>query len=254
MGRRGRLLARAAGHGPVHGHPQGPERSARRSGCSAPKRSSPPGSPTGRRSSACSRRRSPSVARSSSPSSRRGSSAASSPTARSASCSPTRHRGGRSSSPRRSSSAIWALADLGLGAGAWPRHRRARRPAGLVFDRMPSATVAAIAVAAVLTIGLQTGAAFFAGVGRGYIAPLAWTIAMIVLAQILTVLGWGSWFPWSVPAHPGRSRRGAGRAGHGRCRRCRGVLSCSRASGPRSHGGSAPTRRGEQRGPIGTLR
>jgi ABC-2 type transport system permease protein len=23
---------------------------------------------------------------------------------------------------------------------------------------------------------------------------------MIVLAQILTVLGWGSWFPWSVPA------------------------------------------------------
>jgi len=61
-------------------------------------------------------------------------------------------------------------------------------------------TVAAIAVAAILTIGLQTWAAFFAGVGRGYIAPLAWTIAMIVLAQILTVLGWGSWFPWSVPA------------------------------------------------------
>ncbi len=62
------------------------------------------------------------------------------------------------------------------------------------------ATVAAIALAAILTIGLQTGAAFFAGVGRGYIAPLAWTVAMIVLAQILTVLGWGSWFPWSVPA------------------------------------------------------
>ena len=61
-------------------------------------------------------------------------------------------------------------------------------------------TVAAIAVAAILAIGLQTWAAFFAGVGRGYIAPLAWTIAMIVLAQILTVLGWGSWFPWSVPA------------------------------------------------------
>ena len=34
------------------------------------------------------------------------------------------------------------------------------------------ATVAAIALAAVLTIVLQTGAAFFAGVGRGYIAPL----------------------------------------------------------------------------------
>ena len=61
-------------------------------------------------------------------------------------------------------------------------------------------TIAAIAVAVVLTIGLQTGAAFFAGVGRGYIAPLAWAVAMIAASQVLTVLGWGSWFPWSVPA------------------------------------------------------
>lgn len=63
-----------------------------------------------------------------------------------------------------------------------------------------SATVAAIALAAALTIALQTGAAFFAGVGRGYIAPLAWTVAVIVVSQVLTVLGWGAWFPWSVPA------------------------------------------------------
>jgi ABC-2 type transport system permease protein len=62
------------------------------------------------------------------------------------------------------------------------------------------ATVAAIALAAILTIALQSGAAFFAGVGRGYLAPLAWTVAMIVAAQVLTVLGWGAWFPWSVPA------------------------------------------------------
>ena len=62
------------------------------------------------------------------------------------------------------------------------------------------ATVAAIAAAALLTIALQTGAAFFAGVGRGYIAPLAWTVAMIVVSQVLTVLGWGAWFPWSIPA------------------------------------------------------
>jgi ABC-2 type transport system permease protein len=61
-------------------------------------------------------------------------------------------------------------------------------------------TVGAIALAAILTIGLQTWAGFFAGIGRGYIAPLAWTVGMIVLAQILTVLGWGSWFPWSAPA------------------------------------------------------
>lgn len=64
----------------------------------------------------------------------------------------------------------------------------------------PGTTVTAIALAAVLTLTLQTGAAFFAGVGRGYIAPLAWTVAMIVVSQVLTVLGWGAWFPWSVPA------------------------------------------------------
>jgi ABC-2 type transport system permease protein len=61
-------------------------------------------------------------------------------------------------------------------------------------------TVASIGLAATLTIGLQAGAAFFAGVGRGYIAPLAWTVALVVASQILTVLGWGSWFPWAVPA------------------------------------------------------
>jgi ABC-2 type transport system permease protein len=64
----------------------------------------------------------------------------------------------------------------------------------------PGMTVAAIALAAILTIALQTVAAFFAGVGRGYIAPLAWTVAVIVVAQVVTVLGWGSSFPWSVPA------------------------------------------------------
>ena len=57
-----------------------------------------------------------------------------------------------------------------------------------------------IAFAAMLTIALLGWAAFFASVGRGYIAPLAWTVAMIALAQVLTVLGWGAWFPWAVPA------------------------------------------------------
>ncbi len=95
--------------------------------------------------------------------------------------------------------AIWGLAisawvlALGLAIGAL---------IGLPgwSDSDAGATVVAIAFAAGLTIVLQTGAAFFAGVGRGYIAPLAWTIAMIVVAQVLTVLGWGAWFPWSVPA------------------------------------------------------
>ena len=62
------------------------------------------------------------------------------------------------------------------------------------------ATVAGIALAAVLTVALLGWAAFFASVGRGYIAPLAWTVGMVALSQILTVLGWGAWFPWAIPA------------------------------------------------------
>ena len=95
--------------------------------------------------------------------------------------------------------AIWGIAIsawvlvLGMGVGAlvglpdW-----SQADAGV--------TVAAIGLAVILTIGLQTGAAFFAGVGRGYIAPLAWSVGMIVASQVMSVLGWGSWFPWSVPA------------------------------------------------------
>jgi ABC-2 type transport system permease protein len=60
--------------------------------------------------------------------------------------------------------------------------------------------IGAIGLGAILTIALQGGTAFFAGVGRGYIAPLAWAVATIVASQILAVLGWGAWFPWSVPA------------------------------------------------------
>jgi len=51
-----------------------------------------------------------------------------------------------------------------------------------------------------LTIALQTTTAFVAGVGRGYIPPLAWAVLMIFFSQIFSVLGWGAWFPWAVPA------------------------------------------------------
>ena len=53
---------------------------------------------------------------------------------------------------------------------------------------------------ALLTIALQPFTAFFASVGRGYIAGLAWAVLTIFIAQILAVLGWGASFPWAVPA------------------------------------------------------
>jgi ABC-2 type transport system permease protein len=57
-----------------------------------------------------------------------------------------------------------------------------------------------IAAAAILTIGLQSFTAFFAGVGRGYIPALGWAFFTVFLAQVLATLGWGAWFPWAVPA------------------------------------------------------
>lgn len=59
---------------------------------------------------------------------------------------------------------------------------------------------ATIAFAALLTIGLQGMTAFFAGVGHGYIAPLAWAVGTVAASQVLAALGWGAWFPWAVPA------------------------------------------------------
>jgi ABC-2 type transport system permease protein len=42
-------------------------------------------------------------------------------------------------------------------------------------------------------------AAFFASLGRGYLLPLAWTILALGLANLVSILGWGDWFPWGVP-------------------------------------------------------
>ena len=53
---------------------------------------------------------------------------------------------------------------------------------------------------AVLTIALLPFVAFIASTGRGYMPPFGWTILTITLAQIAAIIGWGDWFPWSVPA------------------------------------------------------
>lgn len=52
---------------------------------------------------------------------------------------------------------------------------------------------------ALLTFMLMPFVALFASVGRGYLPPLGWALLTMAVAQIAIVLGWGSWFPWSVP-------------------------------------------------------
>jgi ABC-2 type transport system permease protein len=50
-----------------------------------------------------------------------------------------------------------------------------------------------------LTYLLMPFVALFASAGRGYLPALAWAVLTLALAQIAVVMGWGDWFPWSVP-------------------------------------------------------
>jgi len=51
-----------------------------------------------------------------------------------------------------------------------------------------------------LTGMLMPFVALYASVGRGYLPPLGWAFLTLAMGQIAAVLGWGDWFPWSVPA------------------------------------------------------
>jgi len=52
---------------------------------------------------------------------------------------------------------------------------------------------------ALLHIMLMPFVALFASAGRGYLPPLGWALTTLAFSQVAGVLGWGDWFPWSVP-------------------------------------------------------
>lgn len=65
-----------------------------------------------------------------------------------------------------------------------------------------------------LTILLVTCVAFFASVGRGFLPALGFVVLSVLLAQVVTVLGHGAYFPWAVPAlHSGAAGPEAARMG-----------------------------------------
>lgn len=55
-------------------------------------------------------------------------------------------------------------------------------------------------VCSLLTIFLSAPMAFLASVGRGYLFPIGFMIFTIALAQLATVIGYGQFFPWAIPA------------------------------------------------------
>lgn len=65
-----------------------------------------------------------------------------------------------------------------------------------------------------LTILIVTPIAFFAGVGRGYLAPMGAAILLLILAQVVAAAGWGEYFPWAIPAlHAGMAGPELGQMG-----------------------------------------
>ena len=57
-----------------------------------------------------------------------------------------------------------------------------------------------LAVAACLVIAGVFPFAFFASVGRGYLLPMGVVLLVLVLGNVVTIAGWGIYFPWAVPA------------------------------------------------------
>ena len=57
-----------------------------------------------------------------------------------------------------------------------------------------------LAATAGLTIALVSPFAWTASAGRGYLPPIGGMFLAIFLAQVIAALGWGAYFPWSVPA------------------------------------------------------
>jgi ABC-2 type transport system permease protein len=60
-------------------------------------------------------------------------------------------------------------------------------------------SLGSLMLVALLTYMLMPFVALFASVGRGYLLPLGWAFLTMALGQIAGVMGWGDWFPWSVP-------------------------------------------------------
>jgi len=53
----------------------------------------------------------------------------------------------------------------------------------------------------VLILLLAPSTAFFASVGKGYLAPLGFVVFVIAIVQITTIIGYGQYFPWAVPVY-----------------------------------------------------
>ncbi|MEU0528990.1 ABC transporter permease [Amycolatopsis tolypomycina] len=62
------------------------------------------------------------------------------------------------------------------------------------------AGLAKLLLVATMTVVLTTPLALAASAGRGYLAAVGVMFAVMFLSQVIALLGYGAFFPWSVPA------------------------------------------------------
>jgi len=55
------------------------------------------------------------------------------------------------------------------------------------------------AIVAGLTILVVMPFALFASIGRGYLLPIGAAILTLIMANVVTIAGWGEYFPWAIP-------------------------------------------------------
>jgi ABC-2 type transport system permease protein len=55
-----------------------------------------------------------------------------------------------------------------------------------------------LAVTALLTFAVATPIIFFASAGHGYLPPVGVALLALALAQVVGIIGWGEYFPWSI--------------------------------------------------------
>jgi ABC-2 type transport system permease protein len=60
--------------------------------------------------------------------------------------------------------------------------------------------VGTVVATVLLTVALATTYGLAASVGRGYLAAVAAMFVSLFAAQVIAALGFGGWFPWSVPS------------------------------------------------------
>jgi ABC-2 type transport system permease protein len=57
-----------------------------------------------------------------------------------------------------------------------------------------------LALTTIMAIALVMPFGFFASIGRGYLLPIGIAVLTLILGNLSITLGWGEYFPWSVPA------------------------------------------------------